>query len=101
MAIFGRATRALSSFAWTNLLTFACAMLPLTAWAQGTGGRASSIVLPVAAHTSSFETQVFVRNPNTFSIDVDVLYYEANELPLHGLVTCTMLTLAPNSVVSF
>ena len=41
-------------------------------------GRVSSIVLPVAAHTSSFETQVFVRNPNTFSIDVDVLYYEAN-----------------------
>jgi hypothetical protein len=83
------------------LLVVACATLPLTAWAQATGGRASSIVLPVAAHTSSFETQVFVRNPNTFSIDVDVLYYEANELPLHGLVACTMLTLAPNSVVSF
>jgi hypothetical protein len=101
MTIFSRATRVLRSIAWTSLLTFAYATLPLTAWAQATGGRASSVVLPVAAHTSSFETQVFVRNPNAFSIDVDVLYYEANELPLHGLVACTMLTLAPTSVVSF
>ena len=95
----------LRSIAWTSLLAVACATLSLTASAQATGGRASSIVFPVVAHTSSFETQVFVRNPNTFSIDVDVLYYETID-PLNppappGLVGCTMLTLAPNSVVSF
>ena len=76
MTIFCRAIRALRSIACTSLLTLGCATLPLTAWAQASSGRASSIVLPVAAHTSSFETQVFVRDPNTFSIDVDVLYYE-------------------------
>jgi len=101
MIRFGRAAGALASIAWTSLLPIACAMLPLTASAQATGGRASSIVIPDVAHTGSFETTVFVRNANTFSIDVDVLYYEANELPAHGLVACTMLTLTPNSVVSF
>src|SRR5689334_23160718 len=100
MTRFDRAVVALASVAWTSLLSIVCAF-PLTASAQATGGRASSIVLPDVAHTSSFETTVFVRNANTFSIDVDVLYYEANELPAHGLIACTMLTLAPNSVVQF
>jgi len=102
MASFGRTVAAFASIVWASLLAVAFAALPFGAWAQATGGRASSIVLPVAAHTSSFETQVFVRNPNSFSIDVDVLYYEANELPAHGQVlSCTMLTIAPNSVTSF
>jgi hypothetical protein len=58
-------------------------------------------VIPDVAKTTSFETEVFVRNANTFPIDVDVLYYEANGLPSPGLKTCTMLSLIANSVVPF
>ena len=75
--------------------------VPMSAWAQASSGRASSIVLPTVAKTGSFESEVFVRNPNSASIDVDVLYYEANGLTSPGLKSCTMLSLLANSIVSF
>ncbi|MEP6657252.1 MAG: hypothetical protein ABJC33_08445 [Betaproteobacteria bacterium] len=78
-----------------------CLVLPVSAWAQATAAQASSIVFPIAAKTGSFETEVFVRNPNGVSIDIDVLYYEANGLALPGLVPCTFLTIAPGVVASF
>ena len=81
------------------LAVLACIAAPLSASAQATAGRASSIVLPVVAKTSSFETERFVRNPNTFAIDVDVLYYEANNLAAPGLKACAMLSAPANSVV--
>lgn len=85
-----------------SVLAFsAFAAVSLIAHGQATGGRASSIVLPVAAKTGSFETEVFVRNPNTFAITVDVLYYEANGLASPGLKTCATLSLPDNSVTSF
>lgn len=83
------------------LAVLACVVLPVSAWGQATAGFASSIVFPVAAKTTSFDTEVFVRNSNSVSIDVDVLYYEANNLVSPGLVPCTFLTIAPGLVVSF
>ena len=83
------------------LVIVACMLVSGSALAQATSARSSSIVFPVAAKTSSFETEVFVRNPNASSMDVDVLYYEANNLASPGLKSCTMLTLAANSIVSF
>ena len=83
------------------LVIVACMLVSGPALSQATGGRASSIVFPAVANTSSFATEVFVRNPNTFPIDVDVLYYEANGLPSPGLKACTMLSLLANSVVPF
>src|SRR5690349_2189490 len=83
------------------LVIVACMLVSGPALSQATGGRASSIVFPAVANTSCFATEVFVRNPNTFPIDVDVLYYEANGLPSPGLKACTMLSLLANSVVPF
>jgi hypothetical protein len=83
------------------LAILACLILPAAAWAQATAGRSSSIVIPIAAKTGSFETEVWVRNANSASIDVDVLYYEANGLASPGLVACNFLTIAANSNVSF
>jgi len=72
-----------------------------SAAAQGTAGRSSSIVIPVAAKTSSFETETWVRNPNSATLEVDVLYYEANGLPSPGLVNCGFLSIVANSTTSF
>jgi hypothetical protein len=66
-----------------------------------TAGTSSSIVLPVAAKTSSFETEVFVFNRNQYAISVDVLYYEANGLASPGQKTCNLLSLAANETKSF
>ena len=86
----------------TRFLAFvACILVPALAWGQAPAGRSSSIVFPVVAKTGSFETEVWVRNANAVSIDVDVLYYEANGLPSPGLKACSFLTIAPNANVSF
>ena len=66
-----------------------------------TAGAASSIVLPVAAKTSSFETEVFVFNHNAYAINVDVLYFEANGLTAPGQKTCSVLSLAAGETKSF
>lgn len=81
------------------LAVLACIAAPLSASAQATAGRASSIVLPVVAKTGSLEAEMFVCNPNTFAIDVDVLYYEANNLAAAGFKACAMLSALANSVV--
>jgi hypothetical protein len=92
---------AMGARACMAVLLVVCAMFPSVAAAQATAGRASSIVFPNVAKTGSFETEVFVRNPNSFAIDVDVLYYEAINQPSPGLKACTMLTIGPSSNVSF
>ena len=54
MIRFGRAAGAMVSVASTFLLFVACALLPLSAAAQATAGRACSIVIPDVAQTASF-----------------------------------------------
>jgi hypothetical protein len=78
-------------------------LLPALASAVATEGASSSIVFPVAATTSSFETVVFVQNINAFAIDVDVLYYEANGIAgsAPGLRACGFLSLPANNTTSF
>ena len=66
-----------------------------------TAGASSSIVIPAAAKTSSFETEVFVFNHNNYPINVNVLYYEANGLAAPGQKTCTVLSLAARETKSF
>jgi hypothetical protein len=61
-------------------------------------------VIPVAAKTGSFETEVWVRSPSnsTGPIEIDVLYYDANGLASPGLKNCGFLTIpTPNTNVSF
>src|SRR3954469_15098616 len=74
-------------------------LLPALASAQATEGASSSIVFPVAATTSSFETEVFVQNINGFAIDVDVLYFEANGIAgsAPGLRACGFISLPANN----
>lgn len=86
-----------------RLAVLALGLLPAAAWAQGTVGRSSSLVIPIAAKTASFETEVWVRSPssNPDPIEVDVLYYEANGLASPGLKNCGFLTISPNTNVSF
>jgi hypothetical protein len=76
-------------------------LLPGSALALATDGASSSIVFPLVAKTSSFETEVFVQNPNAQAISIDVLYYEANNLPSPGLKSCTFLSLPAFSTTSF
>lgn len=78
-------------------------LLPASGFAQATEGASSSIVIPNAATTSSFETEVFVQNINAFPIDIDVLYYEANGIvgSAPGLRTCAFLSLPANNTTSF
>lgn len=76
-------------------------LLPGAAWAVATSGASSSIVFPVVAKTSSFETEIFVLNRSSVAIEVDVLYYEANGLAFPGLKTCTFLSLAGGETRSF
>jgi hypothetical protein len=71
------------------------------AQAQATSGAASSIVLPVAANTASFETEVFVRNPGDAGIQLSVLYYVANGIPGAGLTTCNTLQVDSRATVRF
>jgi len=83
------------------LVTLLLAVLPSLSFAQATEGASSSIVFPVAATTSSFETEVFVQNINAYAISVDVLYYEANGLASPGLKACGFLSLPANNTTSF
>jgi hypothetical protein len=87
-----------------TLALLACLILPATVMAQATAGRASSIIIPDAAKTASFDSEVWVRNPSSTAIDVDVLFYEAVTVvspATPGLKNCGFLTIAPTSVVSF
>ena len=81
-----------------SLLALACAV---PAIAQTTAGSGSVIVIPVVAQTSSYSTEVFVRNPNAFSITLNVKFYEALTSSEPGLHTCTQLTVAPALTVPF
>jgi hypothetical protein len=71
--------------------------------AVGTSGAASSIVIPLISKSSSFESEVFVFNHNAEAIEVDVLYYEANNSSVFkpGLIPCTLLSLAAGETKSF
>lgn len=71
------------------------------AHAVTTAGRSSVVVIPVVAQTVSFATEVFVHNPLYASLTLDIRYYEANDLPSPGLVTCTQLTVPIGQTKSF
>ena len=63
------------------------------AHAQSTAGAGSVIVIPLMAQTSSYTTEVIVRNPNNAPITVNMTFYEGNSAT-PGAKTCAALTLA-------
>lgn len=86
------------------LFGLGCLAVPMTTMAQATAGRSSSIVIPVVAKTASFESEVFVRNPSdgANTIDVNVFYFEANNLaPPGGGLDCGFITINRDTTSSF
>ena len=69
--------------------------------AQTTAGAGSVIVIPVVAQTSSYATEIFVRNPNAASITLNVKFYEALTSATPGLHLCTQLSVQPSLTVPF
>ena len=58
---------------------------------------APSVIVPVVAHTASFETEIYVRNAGAAAIDVDVRFDEADNLPQAGSHACSPLTIPANA----
>jgi len=58
---------------------------------------APSIVVPVVAHTASFDTEVYVRNASAAAIDVDVRFDEADNSPQPGSHACSPLAIPANA----
>ena len=53
---------------------------------------ATPMVVPIAAHTVSFNSEVYVRNANAVPLALDVNFYEADNLPTAGQRPCDPFT---------
>jgi hypothetical protein len=69
--------------------------------AQTTAGAGSVIVVPVVAQTSSYNSEIFVRNPNSAPITLNVKFYEALTSATPGLRPCNQLTVPALLTVQF
>jgi hypothetical protein len=69
--------------------------------AQTTAGTSTVIVVPVAAQTASFVSEVTLFNPNGAPITVNLAYYDANNLASAGAKPCTAVVVPANRSVQF
>jgi hypothetical protein len=69
--------------------------------ANTTAGAASVMVIPIAAQTASYSTEVFVRNPQTVPITLNVKFYEAKTAAIPGLRPCSQFSLLAGQSLSF
>jgi hypothetical protein len=69
--------------------------------AQTTAGSGSVIVVPVVAATPSYTTEIFVRNPNSALLTLNVDFYEANNSSIPGLRPCNQLNVPALATVPF
>jgi hypothetical protein len=87
---------------WFRILGVTIAMFGSgAAHALTTAGAGSVIVIPNVAQTGSYSTEVFVRNFNSESITVNVLYYAANDRKYPGLQSCSPLVIPSQRTVPF
>ncbi|MHB8494830.1 MAG: hypothetical protein ACYC9Z_01345 [Casimicrobiaceae bacterium] len=77
------------------------AVVAVPAGAQATAAAGSVIVVPVVAQTSSYSTEVTVRNPNAAPITLNVRFYEAVNSSTPGLAACSQLTVPALESVPF
>jgi hypothetical protein len=86
----------------TRFLTVAAALTFAAAPAFGvtTAGAGSVLVIPVVAQTASYESEIFVRNPNNQPLQITVRFYEANNSTNPGLRPCAPLTLNAQQTVA-
>lgn len=66
------------------------------ALAQTTAGTSATIVVPVIAQTASFASDVTVYNPNAASINVNAVFYDAQNTASPGPKACTSLAVGAN-----
>ncbi len=64
---------------------------------QTTAAGGSVVVVPVVAQTSSYSTEVYVRNPNATVLTLDVKFYEAVTSSVPGQRTCSQFVAAANT----
>jgi len=71
-------------------------------WAQGSlDGAGSIMILPLIAQTGSYASEVTVRNPYNFTLQVLVFYTGGTVTTGAGLNFCAPLNIAPFSTVQF
>ncbi len=71
------------------------------AFAQTTSGSSATIVVPVIAQTSSFDSEVTAYSPNREAITVDVSFYDAQNTANPGAKACTPLSIGAGASVKF
>jgi hypothetical protein len=70
--------------------------------AQTTAGSGTVLVVPLTANIAVYTTEVFVRNPNTHPITLNVIYYQSNDgTPPAGFRPCAQLTIPATTALSF
>jgi len=82
----------------SRLLFVLALLLPpaSSAIAQTTAGTSATIVVPVIAQTASFASDVTVYNPNAASINVNAVFYDAQNTASPGPKACTSLAVGAN-----
>lgn len=69
--------------------------------AQTTAGAGTVIVIPLVSHSTSFKTEIFVRNPNSNSITLNVGFYDTLLAPPPGQRPCTSFSVPAGRTASF
>lgn len=84
------------------ILLAAGSFLGASAQAQTTAGAGSVVMLPTVANIAVYSTEVFVRNPNSSLLTLNVRYYQSNNgTPPAGLRSCQQLFVQPSRTTSF
>ena len=69
---------------------------------QSSFASGTEVVIPTAANISVYHTQVFVRNPNSVAMTVNVRYYQSDDgTAPAGLRACTSIDLQGDQETSF
>jgi hypothetical protein len=74
---------------------------PVVAFAVTTAGAGSVIVVPIVAQTGSYTSEIYVRNPNTSSMTINVKFYESKNSAVPGLRPCTPIVVAAGRTLVF
>lgn len=82
------------------VLPAALLCLASPSFAATTAGAATVQVIPVVAQTDSYESEIFVRNPNDAALQINVRFYEAQNSATPGQRSCSPLTLSAQQTIA-
>ena len=87
---------------WLQVLAVAVVMAcAVTVRAQTTAGAGSVVVIPLVSHSTSFKSEIFVRNDQTTAITLNVRFYDRLLSPPPGQRPCSTLSVPASTTVSF